>query len=209
MEYDDDEDEEDEDEEEEMEAEEEDDRRRPPADGLETPSGMATPSGLNSVTSTVPGGLETPEFVELRKKKRQESEAPGPGPSQPRDLYQVIPERESTSRGFMGSSTAYDISGLGQGGPGVLGADDLSKKVSRHSPSTWPRSSQDTRLYLNNTDDRSAKLAKSTFQSTLMKTSRKNSSKLDMMLLAQLPVVCTYLGPIRTGVDLMMSSVIR
>lgn len=130
MEYDDDEEEE-EDEEEEMEAEEEDDRRRPPADGLETPSGMATPSGLNSVTSTVPGGLETPEFVDLRKKKRQESEAPaGPGPSQPRDLYQVIPERESTSRGFMGSSTTYDISGLGQGGPGVLGADDLSKKVS-------------------------------------------------------------------------------
>lgn len=130
MEYDDDEEEEEDDEEEEMEAEEEDDRRRPPADGLETPSGMATPSGLNSVTSTVPGGLETPEFVDLRKKKRQESEAPGPGPSQPRDLYQVIPERESTSRGFMGSSTAYDISGLGQSGPGVLGADDLSKKVS-------------------------------------------------------------------------------
>lgn len=134
MEYDDDEEEEEEDEEEEMEAEEEDDRRRPPADGLETPSGMATPSGFNSVTSTVPGGLETPEFVELRKKKRQESEAPGPGPSQPRDLYQVIPERETSSRGFMGSSTAYDISGVGQGGPGVLGAEDLSKKVSPPSP---------------------------------------------------------------------------
>lgn len=134
MEYD-DEEEEEEEEEEEMEEEEVDDRRRPPADGLETPSGMATPSGLNSVTSTVPGGLETPEFVELRKKKRQESEAPGPGPSQPRDLYQVIPERESTSRGFMGSSTSYDISNLGQSGPGVLGADDLSKKVrlSRYS----------------------------------------------------------------------------
>lgn len=132
MEYDDeDEDEEEEDEEMEAEDEEADARRRPPADGLETPSGMATPSGLNSVTSTVPGGLETPEFVELRKKKRQESEAPGPGPSQPRDLYQVIPERESTSRGFMGSSTAYDISNLGQGGgPGVLGAEDLSKKAS-------------------------------------------------------------------------------
>lgn len=128
MEYDDDEEEEEE-EEEEAEAEEEDDRRRPPADGLETPSGMATPSGLHSVTSTVPGGLETPEFVELRKQRRNESEAPGPGPSQPRDLYQVIPEREAASRGFMGSSTSYDMSSVGQGGPGVLGADDLSKKV--------------------------------------------------------------------------------
>jgi len=96
---------------------------RAPAGGLETPSGMATPSGMHSVTSTVPAGLETPAFAELRKKSRQDSEAPGP--SQPRDLYQVIPERESTSRGFMGSSTAYDMSG-----PGILGAEDLGKKVS-------------------------------------------------------------------------------
>lgn len=128
MEYD-DEEEEEEDEDEEVEAEDEEDGRRVPAGGLETPSGMATPSGLHSVTSTVPGGLETPEFVELRKQRRQESEAPGPGPSQPRDLYQVIPEREASSRGFMGSSTSYDMSTVGSG-PAVLGADDLSKKVS-------------------------------------------------------------------------------
>lgn len=103
---------------------------RAPAGGLETPSGMATPSGMNSVTSTVPPGLETPAFAELRKKTRQDSEAPGP--SQPRDLYQVIPERESSSRGFMGSSTTYDMSG-----PGILGAEDLGKKVSHHSRQSW------------------------------------------------------------------------
>lgn len=182
-----------------MEAEEEDDRRRPPADGLETPSGMATPSGLNSVTSTVPGGLETPEFVDLRK-KRQESEAPGPGPSQPRDLYQVIPERETTSRGFMGSSTAYDISGLGQGGPGVLGADDLSKKVSHISHMLQSD---------HNTDDHSAKQAKSIFQSIRTKTSPKNSSKPDTTLLDQRPVVYTYLEPIRIGAGSMMLLVIK
>ena len=120
-----DEEEEDEDEEEEDEEMPEEDERTP-AGGLETPSGMATPSGMHSVTSTVPAGLETPAFAELRKKTRQDSEAPGP--SQPRDLYQVIPEREAASKGFMGSSTSYDMSSVG--GPGVLGAEDLGKKVS-------------------------------------------------------------------------------
>ncbi|WVR00211.1 hypothetical protein IAU59_007353 [Kwoniella sp. CBS 9459] len=97
-----------------------------PADGLETPSGLATPSGYNSVVSTVPGGLETPDFMELRKNTRAESEDV---PSGPRELYQVIPERETTSRGFMGSSTAYDVGAIGRaGGPAVLGVDDGGRK---------------------------------------------------------------------------------
>jgi hypothetical protein len=36
-------------------------------------SGLETPSGMASVTSTVPGGLETPDFLELRK-RREETE---------------------------------------------------------------------------------------------------------------------------------------
>jgi hypothetical protein len=84
------------------------------------------------MVSTVPGGLETPDFLELRKNTRQETEEP----SGPRELYTVIPERETTSRGFMGSSTAYDVGALGKKGSGapaagVLGADDGVKKVSR------------------------------------------------------------------------------
>jgi len=125
-----------EDEEEEEEDEDDEEEEMPedeePAGGLETPSGMATPSGMHSVTSTVPAGLETPAFAELRKKRREDSEAPAPGPSQPRDLYQVIPERETTSKGFMGSSSAYDMSSVGAG---VLGAEDLGKKVSSHAQS--------------------------------------------------------------------------
>ncbi|WVW86082.1 hypothetical protein I302_108121 [Kwoniella bestiolae CBS 10118] len=121
-------------EEEESDEEEEADEEEPapvrsgnaPADGLETPSGLATPSGYNSVVSTVPGGLETPDFVDLRKNTRAESEDV---PSGPRELYQVIPERETSSRGFMGSSTAYDISNVGRpGGPAVLGAEDSGRK---------------------------------------------------------------------------------
>ena len=99
-----------------------------PGPGAETPSGLATPSGYNSVVSTVPGGLETPDFIDLRKKTRADSEDV---PSGPKELYQVIPERETSARGFMGSSTAYDLSSVGRGasGPGVLGADDRSGKV--------------------------------------------------------------------------------
>lgn len=102
---------------------------RVPTGGTETPSGLATPSGYNSVTSTVPGGLETPDFVDLRKKRDgTESE-----PSGPRELYQVIPEREATAKGFMGSSTAYDMSNLGKAGgrsgAAILGAEDRGNKV--------------------------------------------------------------------------------
>ncbi|KAK4687924.1 splicing factor 3B subunit 2, partial [Tremellales sp. Uapishka_1] len=99
-----------------------------PAGGTETPSGLATPSGYNSVVSTVPGGLETPDFMELRKNNRAESEDVRAAPSGPRELYQVVPERETTSRGFMGSSTAYDLGKVGNVGPKVLGVDDRGTK---------------------------------------------------------------------------------
>lgn len=101
-----------------------------PDEGLRTPSGLETPSGMQTVVSTVPGGLETPDFLQLRKDA-------GPAESEvsatpvPRELYQVIPERQTNSRGFMGSSTAYDVGSLGSGpssGPRVLGQDDRGTK---------------------------------------------------------------------------------
>lgn len=106
---------------------------RVPPGGTETPSGLATPSGMQSITSTVPGGLETPDFIDLRKQRDgTESEVPARD-SGPRDLYTVIPERETASRGFMGSSTAYDVAsasrgGGGGGGAAVLGVDDGRKR---------------------------------------------------------------------------------
>ena len=100
-----------------------------PGPGAETPSGLVTPSGYHSVVSTVPGGLETPDFLDLRKNTRADSEDV---PSGPRELYQVIPERETSAKGFMGSSTAYDLAHVGKSGagPGMLGADDRGTKVS-------------------------------------------------------------------------------
>lgn len=79
-----------------------------PVDGLQTPSGLETPSGMASVVSTVAGGLETPDFLELRKTSaRHTSDAPESGP---RSLYQVVPEKQASVRGLMGSERGYDIS---------------------------------------------------------------------------------------------------
>ncbi|KAJ7890694.1 DUF382-domain-containing protein [Mycena olivaceomarginata] len=79
-----------------------------PADGLQTPSGLETPSGMASVVSTVAAGLETPDFLELRK-GRAASEAVDSGP---RSLYQVVPERQTAVRGLMGSERGYDVSAV-------------------------------------------------------------------------------------------------
>lgn len=72
-----------------------------PTDEIE-PSGLETPSGI---TSAVPSELETPEFLELRKKSRFDMP---PEPSEPRELYRVLPEAE-TKKGFLGSQ-GYDFS---------------------------------------------------------------------------------------------------
>jgi len=64
-------------------------------------SGLETPSGL---ASAIPSGLETPEFLELRKSRFDQP----PEPSEPRDLYRVLPETRK-GKGFMGNQ-AYDLS---------------------------------------------------------------------------------------------------
>ena len=97
-----------------------------PTDGTQTPSGLETPSGMASVVSTIAGGLETPDFLELRKRERDASEAVEQ-PSGPRSLYQVVPEKQSSVRGLMGSERGYDVSGVAASLP-VLG-DERGSKV--------------------------------------------------------------------------------
>ncbi|KAJ3090670.1 Splicing factor 3B subunit 2 [Quaeritorhiza haematococci] len=87
-----------EEEEEEEEGGEEEEGREEEAPGIE--SGLVTPSGLTSV----PSGLETPDFIELRKDVRRSGE------DEPKQLYTVIPQKETAIRGFMGSQHVYDIS---------------------------------------------------------------------------------------------------
>lgn len=73
--------------------------------GIATPaeSGMVTPSGISSV----PSGMETPDMLELRKKKIEDAMEGGDTPQ----LYQVIPEKQAGNigRSMMGSSHVYDI----------------------------------------------------------------------------------------------------
>jgi splicing factor 3B subunit 2 len=80
---------------------------------------METPSGFTSVTSTIAGGLETPDFLELRKTQVKEVEEDD---GRPRSLYQVLDERQTSVRGMMGSDRAYDVSNVVTGIP-VLGED--------------------------------------------------------------------------------------
>uniref|UniRef100_A0AC35FN02 PSP proline-rich domain-containing protein n=1 Tax=Panagrolaimus sp. PS1159 TaxID=55785 RepID=A0AC35FN02_9BILA len=96
-------------EEEEEEQEEQDEAEGPAAgdNGFETPApteGFATPSGI----STVPG-TETPDAIELRKKRTDESSVGGGDTPQ---LYTILPEKQvDRLRGQMMASThVYDIS---------------------------------------------------------------------------------------------------
>lgn len=126
--------EESEDEDSDEEEEEEEAAESTPMDGMQTPSGMETPSGMASVVSTVAGGLETPDFLELRKNAgRAQSEAVDSGP---RSLYQVVPEKQTSVRGLMGSERGYDVSAVANAGAAipVLG-DERGTKVRNRSSS--------------------------------------------------------------------------
>lgn len=119
--------EDDEDEEEDEEEEEEEEPEPSPMDGVQTPSGMETPSGMTSVVSTVAGGLETPDFLELRKsRERHQADSSDSGP---RSLYHVVPERQTSVRGLMGSDRAYDVSAVAGSSVPVLG-EERGTKVS-------------------------------------------------------------------------------
>lgn len=116
--------EEEEEEESEAESDEEESREPAPSDGLQTPSGLETPSGMTSVVSTVAGGLETPDFLELRKGRSVSEAIESSGP---RSLYQVVPEKQTSVRGLMGSERGYDVSAVAGAPLPVLGEERGTK----------------------------------------------------------------------------------
>lgn len=79
---------------------------------------------MTSVVSTVAGGLETPDFLELRK-GRSVSEAIEP--TGPRSLYQVVPERQTSVRGLMGSERGYNVGAVASAPLPVLGEERGTK----------------------------------------------------------------------------------
>lgn len=77
--------------------------------GLKTPGeGLMTPSGI----STTGAGLETPDMIELRKRKTQiESDMESVGGGETPALYKILPEKANNVGGsMMGSSKVYDVS---------------------------------------------------------------------------------------------------
>uniref|UniRef100_G3Q5I4 Splicing factor 3b, subunit 2 n=1 Tax=Gasterosteus aculeatus aculeatus TaxID=481459 RepID=G3Q5I4_GASAC len=92
----------------EEEEEEESDEEKPDETGFVTPadSGLITPGGFTSV----PAGMETPELIELRKKKIEEAMDGNETPQ----LFTVLPERRTGPVGaaMMASTHIYDVSGV-------------------------------------------------------------------------------------------------
>ncbi|XP_061566330.1 splicing factor 3B subunit 2 isoform X2 [Cololabis saira] len=95
----------------EEEEEEESDEEKPDETGFFTPadSGLITPGGFSSV----PAGMETPELIELRKKKIEEAMDGNETPQ----LYTVLPARQTGPVGaaMMASTHIYDMSGSAAG----------------------------------------------------------------------------------------------
>lgn len=99
------------------------------SDGEDSQAGTMTPSGYTSETpsgvTSVDTGIETPDAIELRK-RRIESDMDGSSESQ--TLYKVIAQKDAGSavaQGMMGSTHVYDVAGAtGTGGTGV---NDLRK----------------------------------------------------------------------------------
>lgn len=92
--------------EEEEELSDEDEDKEPDEAGLVTPAetGLVTPSGVASI----PLGMETPDMIELRKKRIEDAmDQGGDTPA----LYTILPEKKTTiGTAMMGSAHVYDIS---------------------------------------------------------------------------------------------------
>ncbi|XP_034954622.1 splicing factor 3B subunit 2 [Zootoca vivipara] len=99
----------------EEEEDEESDEEKPDETGFITPadSGLITPGGFSSV----PAGMETPELIELRKKKIEEAMDGSETPQ----LFTVLPEKRTATVGgaMMGSTHIYDMATvMSRKGPG-------------------------------------------------------------------------------------------
>ncbi|XP_014239157.1 splicing factor 3B subunit 2 [Cimex lectularius] len=108
--------------EEESEEEEEEEEQQKDETGLITPSeGLITPSGIASI----PTGMETPDIIELRKKKIEAEMEGGDTPA----LYQVLAEKRVDRLGnsMMASTHVYDMTQTG-------GAPPIASNVQASAP---------------------------------------------------------------------------
>ncbi|RWS29300.1 splicing factor 3B subunit 2-like protein [Leptotrombidium deliense] len=88
--------------------------KEPDESGVMTPAeGLVTPSGLSSI----PAGMETPDIIELRKRKIEAEMESGENPQ----LFTVLPEKkmERIGKDVMASTHVYDMSSGVRKGHGV------------------------------------------------------------------------------------------
>ncbi|OQV14551.1 Splicing factor 3B subunit 2 [Hypsibius exemplaris] len=99
------------------------------ASGLATPAeGLITPSGG---ASSVPAGLETPDSIELRKKKIERDMESGDDVPQ---LYTILPEKKVDRIGgsVMGSSHVYELPPAGGSRKAAAAADGVQVALDPH-----------------------------------------------------------------------------
>lgn len=94
-------------------------------EGLQTPSGTETPSGM---VSTIPSEYGAAESVsgefDVRKHHRGTDTEET---AQPRSAYQVIPEQQTRVQGFFGGDRTYDLKSAQNHLP-VLGSEEQNRK---------------------------------------------------------------------------------
>lgn len=109
----------------EEEEDEESDEEKPDETGFFTPadSGLITPGGFSSV----PAGMETPELIELRKKKIEEAMDGNETPQ----LFTVLPERRTGNVGsaMMASTHIYEMSAAMAGRKAAGGQESQGVEV--------------------------------------------------------------------------------
>ncbi|ROT85099.1 putative splicing factor 3B subunit 2 isoform X3 [Penaeus vannamei] len=82
--------------------------------------GWGKPPVDNMGISSLPAGLETPDMIELRKKRMETEMEGGDTPA----LYTILPEKrtETMGRAMMGSTHTYDLGAAGVGGAAARSA---------------------------------------------------------------------------------------
>lgn len=104
--------------------EEEDEAMEEMADGLQTPGGLETPSGIVSNLPSEYGTSDLSGELDVRKHTRgTETEEF----TQPRAAYQVIREQNTRVQGFFGGDRLYDLNPSNENIP-VLGKEDQTRK---------------------------------------------------------------------------------
>lgn len=157
----------------EEEEEEESDEEKPDETGFFTPadSGLITPGGFSSV----PAGMETPELIELRKKKIEEAMDGNETPQ----LFTVLPERRTGPVGaaMMASTHIYDMSAAMAGRKAGGGSESQGVEVALAPEELELDPMAMTQKYEEHVREQQAQVAKEDFSDMVAEHAAKQKQK--------------------------------